>query len=117
MVTGAVLYRRFWKILNAYLHLELFPRIWTGRISPREGSRPRQELAQQFLRWRQQHSPDEPRQPDQEKSGTSTAEATAQHWEALFGEFVRWREQHPPAQRPQIGEDVFEEVLRTLGKR
>ena len=90
-----------------------------------EASQTKEELAQQFIRYWQQHAFAEKHQSDpiQERSGTSTqtrsgtsAAAAAEEWEALMREFLRWRAQNHPEQSPQASGEVFEEVLHTLFK-
>jgi uncharacterized protein len=81
------------------------------------------ELAQQFIRYWQQHAFAEKNQSDpaQGRSGTSTQRkseaspaAAAQEWEALMEEFLRWRAENYPEQSAQTSGEVFEEVLHTL---
>jgi TRAP-type uncharacterized transport system substrate-binding protein len=90
-----------------------------------EASQNKEELAQQFIHYWQQHAFAEKHQSDasQESSGTSTqrrsgvsAAAAAQEWETLMREFLRWRAQNHPEQSPQASGEVFEEVLHTLYK-
>jgi hypothetical protein len=90
-----------------------------------------QDEASLSSRSRQQRLSGEPRQSDEQRSNeqaqsaSSTTDTTAgrvhiaQQREALLREFLRWRARFPSSNKkaPQATEDVFDEFMRSRGKR
>jgi hypothetical protein len=96
-----------------------------------QGTQYKKEVARLSPYSQQQRFSAEPRQSDEQRlnnqaeSGNSTPDTTAgrariaKQREALLREFLRWREQFSLShkQPPQAAEDVFDEFMRSRGKR
>ena len=106
-------------------------------VSPKEAQAPasrrtaetsanKEDLAQEFIRYWQQHAFTEGHQSDasqgqsgtstEHRSGTSSVRAALQDREALMWEFLHWRDKYHPEQSPQALGEVFGKVLDTVYK-